>query len=133
MSQYGPDTGIIELFHRGDHLRSIEWYFTVPFAWVKVSHTSGVLSRSQPEQRLEVSIDQDAVRDTFFRNRPASGFSESGGIIAIEGPHFQRSSSGDVSFKHKHFGTRSESGSIALRPCNTARESEDEAKAAWVE
>ncbi|KAL4864030.1 hypothetical protein BDV12DRAFT_206054 [Aspergillus spectabilis] len=146
LDPYGPETRLIELFHRGDHRKNI-------------SKTSGTLSKNQPDDRLEVSIDWSAVPTDFhetvevriewgspyfdiihipIRNlrvpEDFTGFPESGGFVSIEGPHFQRSSEGDVAFKHiENLGTRSKSGSIALRPYTLSRKSEDTAKEAWVE
>ncbi|KAE8325669.1 hypothetical protein BDV39DRAFT_216357 [Aspergillus sergii] len=135
MDPYGPESRLIELFHR-------------------------TLSKEHPEERLEVSIDWSTVPSNFtetiqlrvewepspyfdlihipIRNYrvPADfiGFAESGGFVSIEGPHFQRSSSDIVSFKHmQYLGSRSRSGSVALRPYTQGRESEEHAKAAWVE
>ncbi|OLN96223.1 hypothetical protein CCHL11_04494 [Colletotrichum chlorophyti] len=67
------------------------------------------------------------------------GFPETAGLISIEGPHFQRASldSGNengVAFSQINgLGSRSLSGSVALRPFTAARLSEETAKAAWVE
>lgn len=64
------------------------------------------------------------------------GFPETAGFIAIESPHFQRQSTDEkdaVGFnKVPYLGTRSESGSIALRPYEAARGSAVP-EAAWVE
>ncbi len=55
-----------------------------------------------------------------------TGFPETSGIIAIEAPHFQRKSNGNVTFEHiPYLGTRTDSGSLALRPYKDARVSED--------
>jgi hypothetical protein len=67
-----------------------------------------------------------------------TGFPETAGMVSIEAPHFQRSSvnssagNGTLKFEKAPFlGSRSESGSIALRPFKVAREGG--AAAAWVE
>ena len=161
MDPYGPESRLIELFHRGDYRKPFTWSISTPYSWVYVSQTSGTLSKEHPEERLEVSIDWPAVPSNFtetiqlrvewepsppyfdlihipIRNHRVptdfTGFPESGGFISIEGPHFQRSSSDTVSFSHiPYLGSRSLSGSIALRPYIQARESEEDAKAAWVE
>lgn len=69
-----------------------------------------------------------------------SGFPETSGYISIESPHFQRSSprlsdsSQQVNFAHIPFlGTRSESGSLALRPYTPSRASLNASTAAYVE
>lgn len=56
------------------------------------------------------------------------GFPETAGYVSIESPHFQRSSfrngtkSNKISFAHiPYLGTRTESGSIAIRPFHAAR------------
>lgn len=71
-----------------------------------------------------------------------AGFPESAGYISIEAPHFSvQSNTGDsrqstnstdpVAFAHiPNLGTRSESGSVALRPFLAARKSVEQAKAA---
>ncbi|KAL1799266.1 hypothetical protein ACET3X_003303 [Alternaria dauci] len=70
------------------------------------------------------------------------GFPETAGYISIESPHFQRSSSSlnnettrdAVAFAHvPYLGTRTESGSIALRPFHAARASLIGSKSAYVE
>ncbi|KAE8365064.1 hypothetical protein BDV27DRAFT_144764 [Aspergillus caelatus] len=136
MDPYGPNSRLIELFHR-------------------------ILSKEHPEEYLEVSIDWTAVPTNFtetiqlrvewepsppyfdlihipIRNHRVptnfTGFPESGSFVSIEGQHFQRFSSDTVSFKHiPYLGSRARSGSIALRPYMQARESEENAKSAWVE
>ncbi|KAF6784595.1 hypothetical protein CSOJ01_15734 [Colletotrichum sojae] len=160
MEPHGPEVRVFELFHRGDHRRSIGWSIEVPHPWVKVSQTSGDVSQDKPDQRIEVSVDWASVPEGFnetvrirvdwepepyfdyvhvpIKNvRPPDdfvGFPETAGVISIEGPHFQRSSDGEVAFSHiPGLGSRSNSGSIALRPYNAARQSPDAAKAAWVE
>ncbi|GAB1209748.1 hypothetical protein APSETT445_008529 [Aspergillus pseudonomiae] len=113
------------------------------------------------EEHLEVSIDWPAVPTNFtetiqlhvewepsppyfdlihipIRNHRVqtnfTGFPESGGFVSMEGPHSQPSSSDTVSFKHiPYLGSRARSGSIALRLYMQARESEEDAKSAWVE
>uniref|UniRef100_A0A8H7TLH7 Gylcosyl hydrolase 115 C-terminal domain-containing protein n=1 Tax=Bionectria ochroleuca TaxID=29856 RepID=A0A8H7TLH7_BIOOC len=77
-----------------------------------------------------------------------SGFPEVNNVISIEAPHFQRSSSGKppsnssssaseedgVGFKIiPHLGTRSESGSLALRPFQAARDDSSATQQAWVD
>lgn len=97
-------------------------------------------------ETIEIGIKATPAEYPYFdlirvpvHNRPApsgfEGFPETAGFISIESPHFQRKSDGDdaVSFSTIPFlGTRSESGSVALRPYDAARE-EDAAKEAWVE
>ncbi|RMZ48543.1 hypothetical protein CA14_009459 [Aspergillus flavus] len=105
MDPYGPESRLIELFH--------------------------------PTGRMEPSPYFDLIHIPIRNHRVPSdftGFPESGGFVSLEGPHFQRSSSHAVSFKHiQYLGSRSRSGSIALRPYMQARESEEDAKDAWVE
>ncbi|KAM0547258.1 hypothetical protein ACHAPJ_010520 [Fusarium lateritium] len=160
MDRYGPQTRHIDLFHRGDYRTDIQWSCNTSDPWIKVSPTSGTLSKDQPEQRLNVSIDWSQVPPDFenstsirvewdsgsyfdlvsmpVRNKQAPkefiGFPEASNYISIEGPHFQRSSKGHVTFKPlEYLGTRSESGSIALRPYNAARKSSNVTQAAWVD
>lgn len=161
MDPYGPNMRTVEIFHRGDHRTPIEWSLEIPHSWIVISQSSGVVSHDQPEQRLNISIDWPAVPDEFretvdirvnFNTSPTfdlirlpifnfevpsnfHGFPETAGMISIEAPHFQRFSDGqDVSFEHiPHLGSRTETGSVALRPYLAARESLSNAKAAWVE
>lgn len=112
------------------------------------------------EQRVNISIDWSAVTEDMDEDIgvrinynhspyfdlihlpitnhrvPAGfvGFPETSGIISIEAPHFQRKSKGNVTFEHiPYLGTRTESGSLALRPYKGARVSEDVARATWAE
>ncbi|KAB8259880.1 hypothetical protein BDV32DRAFT_150082 [Aspergillus pseudonomiae] len=161
MDPYGPKSRLIELFHRGDHRKPLKWSISTPYSWVQISQTSGILSKEHPEEHLEVSIDWPAVPTNFtetiqlhvecqpsppyfdlihipIRNHRVptnfTGFPESGGFVSMEGPHFQRSSSDTVSFKHiPYLGSRARSGSVALRPYVQARESEEGAKSALAE
>lgn len=83
----------------------------------------------------------DQIRVPVQNFRPgtgAFGFPETAGYISIEGPHFQRaqpaSSSESIHFEViPHLGSRTESGSIALRPFSAARASISSATAASVE
>ncbi|KAF5016800.1 hypothetical protein F66182_11397, partial [Fusarium sp. NRRL 66182] len=160
MDPYGPKTRHIDLFHRGDYRTDVQWSCNASAAWIKVTPTSGTLSRDQYEQRLNVTIDWAQVPDSLekrenvriewdsgsyfdlvslpVRNKRVpedfAGFPEATNYISIDSPHFQRSSSGNVTFKHiEHLGTRSKSGSIAIRPFTAARESASVAQAAWVD
>ncbi|KAL4793951.1 hypothetical protein BDV19DRAFT_399786 [Aspergillus venezuelensis] len=165
MHPYGPATRLIELFHRGDHRKEIHWRIENLYSWVLVGKQSGILSKDYPEERLEVSIDWDAVPVNFsdtvslrvewdpsppyfdliyipVRNIHVPdgfiGFPESAGFVSIEAPHYQRSSASQdndkISFKHiEHLGTRSRSGSLALRPYAASREYPEAAKSVWVE
>ncbi|GME45216.1 hypothetical protein GTA08_BOTSDO03379 [Neofusicoccum parvum] len=159
MDRYGPSLRKVDLFHRGDYRVPVEWSVEVPHSWITVSPESGSVSDNQPEQRLNVSINWPSVPPNFhdvvnvrvnFDTSPFfdlirvpvngwtapddfRGFPEAAGAISIEAPHFQRSSEGTVSFHHIPFlGTRTASGSIALRPFQTAREASG-SEAAWVE
>lgn len=177
MDPYGAGAAgrTVELFHRGDYRKSIAWSVEPAEDWVKVEPRSGVVDGERPEQRLNISIDWAAVPESFddvvdvrvdfdtspgmdlirvpVVNRPAlpdgfHGFPETGeGVVAIEAPHFQRSSSSSnssssdetaeddvVSFRPiPHLGTRTTSGSLALRPFLSARASPAAAQAAWVD
>ncbi|CAH0049670.1 unnamed protein product [Clonostachys solani] len=74
-----------------------------------------------------------------------SGFPEVNNVISIEAPHFQRSSGTPPSNSSSasedgvgfeiipHLGTRSESGSLALRPFQAAREDGSVTQQAWVD
>ncbi|KAI0965270.1 hypothetical protein F4678DRAFT_453270 [Xylaria arbuscula] len=157
---YGKVTWTVDLFHRGDYRIPIEWEVDIPFDWIHFSPSSGALSMNQSEQRLHISIDWTAVPDDFNEdigvrinyNHPPwfdlihlpivnykapddfVGFPETSGIISIEAPHFQRKSDGNVTFEHiPYLGTRTDSGSLAIRPYKDARVSEDVAKDTWVE
>lgn len=159
MEPHGPKTRFIELFHRGDHRKSVEWALEAPYPWVKLSKTSGALSSDEPQQRVDVSIEWDDVPSHFnetvqitvsWKPEPYfdvvhlpvrkveipsdfEGFPETDGLVSIEAPHFQRSSDGDTAFAHTpSLGSRSESGSVALRPF-TPGNSSDEFTNAWVE
>ncbi|EKG17507.1 hypothetical protein MPH_05244 [Macrophomina phaseolina MS6] len=159
MDRYGPAVRTVDLFHRGDHRVPVEWSIETPFDWITVAPQSGSVSDSQPEQRLNISINWPAVAANFndevairvnFNTTPYfdlirvpingysapadfHGFPETASYISIEAPHYQRSSDSEVAFQQiPYLGTRTTSGSIALRPYQTARHASD-AKAAWVE
>ncbi|KAF9641027.1 hypothetical protein BFW01_g12833 [Lasiodiplodia theobromae] len=174
MDPYGAAVRTVELFHRGDYRKSIAWAVEPEYDWVKVEPRSGVVDGDGPEQRLNVSVDWNAVPEGFdgvvdvrvdfdtspwmdlirvpVVNRPAlpddfRGFPETGeGVVAIEAPHFQRSSSSSSSSSSEaadddvvafrpipHLGTRTASGSLALRPYLAARASPAAAQDAWVD
>ncbi|KAI3317169.1 glycoside hydrolase family 115 protein [Xylariaceae sp. AK1471] len=160
MDPYGTGIWTVDLFHRGDYRIPIEWAVDLPYAWITFAPSSGTLSMTQLEQRVNVSIDWPAVPEDMNEtigvrinyntspwfdlihvpivNHKAPdgfvGFPETSGIISIEAPHFQRQSEGNVTFSHiPYLGTRTNSGSLALRPYKSARVSEDVAKNSWVE
>ncbi|KAI1751614.1 hypothetical protein F4782DRAFT_504612 [Xylaria castorea] len=160
MDPYGKGTWTVDLFHRGDYRIPIEWEVDIPYDWIIFTPSSGELSMNQLEQRVNVSIDWSAVPENMNQNigvrinynhspffdlihlpimnyrvsEDFVGFPETSGIISIEASHFQRKSEGSVAFEHiPYLGTRTNSGSLALRPYKEARVSEDVAKDAWVE
>ncbi|RYC65657.1 hypothetical protein CHU98_g515 [Xylaria longipes] len=160
MDPYGKGTWMVDLFHRGDYRIPIEWEVDVPYDWITFTPSTGALSMNQLEQRVNVSIDWSAVPENLSEtlgirinyNHPPwfdlihlpimnhrvpddfVGFPETSGIISIEAPHFQRKSEGNVTFEHiPYLGTRTNSGSLALRPYKEARVSEDVARDTWVE
>ncbi|KAI1272248.1 hypothetical protein F5Y07DRAFT_412788 [Xylaria sp. FL0933] len=160
LDPYGKGTWTVDLFHRGDYRIPIEWEVDIPYDWIHFNPSSGALSMDQSEQRINVSIDWAAVPDGINENIGVRinydhppwfdlihlpivnykapddfvGFPETSGIVSIEAPHFQRKSNGDVTFEHiPYLGTRTNSGSLALRPYKEARVSEDVAKDAWAE
>ncbi|KAJ2989814.1 hypothetical protein NUW58_g3275 [Xylaria curta] len=157
---YGKGTWTVDLFHRGDYRIPIEWEVDIPYDWIRFTPSSGTISMNQLEQGVNISIDWSAVpNDTDekvgvrinYNHSPwfdlihlpimnhkvpdgFIGFPETSGIISIEAPHFQRRSEGNVTFEHiPYLGTRTDSGSLALRPYKEARVSEDVARDTWVE
>ncbi|KAI0449445.1 hypothetical protein F5B21DRAFT_520249 [Xylaria acuta] len=160
MDPYGKGTWTVDLFHRGDYRIAIEWEVDIPYDWITFTPSSGALSMSQLEQRINVSINWSAVPGNMNENigvrinynaSPSFdlihlpimnhrvpddfvGFPETSGIVSIEAPHFQRKSEGNVTFEHiPYLGTRTNSGSLALRPYKEARVSEGVARDTWVE
>ena len=162
MDPYGPRTRSVDLFMRGDYRVPLQWSLEKPpVDWLSITPSNGTLSRDQMDQRLNVSIDwtkvpegfnkiisvgitsspspypyYDLIRIPVVNNKLPSdfkGFPETAGAVSIEGPHFQRSSTGAVQFeKIPYLGSRTESGSLGLRPFNAAREN-GTATASWVE
>ncbi|KAL4913333.1 hypothetical protein BDW62DRAFT_220787 [Aspergillus aurantiobrunneus] len=160
MDPYGPSRRI-ELFHRGDHRVPISYLLDIPYDWITISSTSGTLTRDNPEEPLEVSINWSNVPGDFneevvigvhydtlpkydnfvipVQNLPAPpssfhGFPVTDGHISIEAAHHQRASNGTVSFTAlPYLGTRTESGAIALRPYKAARNTTSGAQAATAE
>ncbi|KAI0532333.1 hypothetical protein GGR58DRAFT_517801 [Xylaria digitata] len=157
---YGKGTWTVDLFHRGDYRIPIEWEVDIPYDWITFTPSSGALSMNQSEQRVNISIDWSAVPEDLDENVGVRinydhspwfdlihlpvvnhkvpdgfvGFPETSGIISIEAPHFQRKSEGNITFQHiPYLGTRTDSGSLALRPYKGARVSEDVARDAWAE
>ncbi len=130
MDPYGKGVWHADLFHRGDYRIPIEWGLEIPYEWIRITPSSGTVSGTHPEQRLNISVDWDAVPADFnaevgvrinFNTRPFfdlirlpivnyrapddfAGFPEASGMISIEAPHYQRVSTpsdGDgVGFKH---------------------------------
>ncbi|TGJ86992.1 hypothetical protein E0Z10_g1737 [Xylaria hypoxylon] len=160
VDSYGKGIWTVDLFHRGDYRIPIEWEVDLPYDWIIFTPSSGALSMNRPEQRINISIDWSAVPENMNENIGISinynhspwfdlihlpvmnykvpddfvGFPETSGIISIEAPHFQRKSEGNVTFQHiPYLGTRTDSGSLALRPYKDARVLEDAAKGAWAE
>lgn len=160
INRYGPNYRVIEIFHRDDHRVPVNWTLEIPEPWLKIEPASGTVSGDVPQQELHVSIDWpeapsdfnstlnvtirydtipyfDIIRipvDTRSVPLDFTGFPESARIVSIEAPHFQRASSGDVTFeKTPHLGSRSESGSLALRPYVEARSLDTNATLPWVE
>ncbi|CAJ2506497.1 Uu.00g006270.m01.CDS01 [Anthostomella pinea] len=160
MDPYGKGIWQIDLFHRGDYRVPIEWEVDIPFDWITVSPSSGIVSMEQLEQRLNISVDWSAVPANMdeeidmrinFNTPPwfdlirlpimnyrvpddFTGFPETSGLISIESPHCQRKSTGNVTFEHiPQLGTRTNSGSLALRPYSEARVSAEVAQDAWVD
>lgn len=169
MNPYGPSVRTVDLFMRGDYRVPLNWTLDgIPVDWVSITPRSGVLSKDQYEQRLNVTIDWTKVPENYngtinvgLRSTPAPypyfdlirvpvqnqrvpggfvGFPETGGYISIESPHFQRSFpmssnyTADVAFAHiPHLGTRSLSGSLALRPYTASRAALNASTFAYVE
>ncbi|KAF1912642.1 hypothetical protein BDU57DRAFT_583107 [Ampelomyces quisqualis] len=169
MNRYGPPVRTVDLFMRGDYRIPLNWTLDkIPVDWLSILPRSGMISRDQNEQRLNVTIDWDQVPEAFngtinvgVRSTPApypyfdyiripvqnqkvptnfTGFPETAGYISIESPHYQRSlprrsnPSPDVAFAHiPYLGTRSESGSLALRPYTASRSSLNTSTSAYAE
>ncbi|KEZ39011.1 hypothetical protein SAPIO_CDS10378 [Scedosporium apiospermum] len=173
MDRFGPRVRYIDLFARGDYRVPIDWELEeIPVDFISISPARGTLNRDKPDERLNVTIDWSLVPDDFddtvnigITSTPSrypyfdliripvvntqvpadfKGFPETAGMIAIEAPHFQRSSA--ITHKKKdeqdptvnfsvfpHLGSRSESGSIGLRPFAEARQVDNAATSAWVE
>lgn len=65
MDPYGPSARIVELFHRGDYRKVVEWSIVTTYAWMDMSKTSGELSIQHPAEHLDVSIDSSNVPTNF--------------------------------------------------------------------
>lgn len=101
------------------------------------------------DETLDMRIDFDTlpsfdlIRLPVLNRRAPSGFNgfpADGGLISIEAPHYQRLSSGGddgnetTKYVHiPHLGSRTDSGSLALRPYKSARADEDAARGTWAE
>ena len=83
----------------------------------------------------------DVIRIPVMHRKVPSGFTsfpESAGYISMEAQHYQRSSSSKTSigetlaFSHiPYLGTRTESGSVALRPFFVSRSSLNASTSTW--
>lgn len=160
LSRYGSPSHFVEIFHRGNHRVPISWNITNDHSWLQVSQMSGQISKEQPMERIQFSVDWDSIPSNFndtvnvtvewdelprfdYIHVPVcafqvptdfSGFPDASGVISIEAPHFQRRSNDSVSFeKIPYLGTRSTSGSVAIRPYKAAREQSFNPNSAWVE
>ncbi|KAK2754419.1 hypothetical protein FQN54_007063 [Arachnomyces sp. PD_36] len=160
LDPYSPKSRWVDLYMRGDYRVPKPWSVKPEYDWISVSPSKGTLSEDVPDQRLSISVNWDAVPEGFddiasvevnstngdyeifsvpVRNiRAPSGFKgypETDGIMSMEGPHFQDSSfSGDVSLTRiPYLGTRSTSGSLALRPFKDAHESPEDCMSSYVE
>jgi hypothetical protein len=169
MNPYGPDIRTVDLFMRGDYRVPLNWTLdTIPVDWLSIVPSSGMLSREQYEQRLNVTIDWSKVPESYngiinvgVRSTPAPypyfdliripvqnqkvtadfvGFPETAGYISIDSPHFQRSSPPASNSTTSvaltpipYLGTRSNSGSLALRPYTASRASLNSSTSAFVE
>ncbi|KAH8589239.1 hypothetical protein B0O99DRAFT_725600 [Bisporella sp. PMI_857] len=133
MDPYGPSR-TVDLFHRGDFRVPIQRVnISIDWASVPSGFSSTVKARLNFDQLPWIDDIQIPVRKYSV---PANfhGFPETSGTISIEAPGFQRSSEGDIGFEHiPYLGTRSQSGSIALRPYKEARSSTSSATSAYVE
>jgi hypothetical protein len=136
MDPYGPEYRTVELFHRGDHRKPIQFRLEIPYDWIEISPSEGRLTRDNSDQRLQVSIDWAKVPSDFnetvpigvhydtlprydnllipVQNKPAlpadfHGFPETAGYISIEAAHFQRANNAtgpDADIVTIHFETQ---------------------------
>jgi hypothetical protein len=122
-----------------------EQRLNVTIDWVKVpdnyNGTVNIGVRSQPAPYpyydvIRIPVQNQKVATNF------KGFPETAGYISIESPHFQRSSAsasksatnGTIALTHiPYLGTRSTSGSLALRPYTASRASLSSSTSAYVE
>lgn len=163
IDRYGPQIRTAEIYHRGDHRIPINWTVSNEHDWLNVAPVSGQISDMVPQQRVNFSVDWDNAPSDYngtvdvtvtwdavpyfdlihvpVRTVEAPsdfhGFPQTGHMISIEAPHFQRQShrsAEDVSFTTlPHLGTRSNSGALALRPYTAAREDSFEPDDTYVE
>lgn len=127
------------------HKDKYEQRLNVTIDWTKVpegyNQTINVGVRSTPAPYPYFDLIRIPVRN---QKVPAGfvGFPETAGYISIEGPHFQRLSpvasnsisNATVAFSRiPYLGTRTESGSLALRPYTVSRASLSSSTAAYAE
>ena len=132
-----PRSGMLSKEHYDQRLNvSIDWS-KVPENY---NSTINVGVRSQPAPYPYFDLIRIQV-ENHKRSPDFAGFPETAGYISIESPHFQRSfppalnsTNTTVAFAHiPHLGTRTESGSIALRPYTAARSSLSSSTSTYVE
>lgn len=160
LDPYSSKSRWVDLYMRGDYRVPKPWSVKPEYDWISVSPSSGTLSKDSPDQRLNVSVDWSQVPEDFnntasvhvnstngdyeifsvpVRNArvPAdfSGYPETDGIISMEAPHFQDSSStGSISLTRiPYLGSRSTSGSLALRPFRDAHDSPRDSMSTYVD
>ncbi|GAB7361482.1 hypothetical protein MBLNU230_g1538t1 [Neophaeotheca triangularis] len=159
-TRYGAESHFVEMFHRGDHRVPHNWTISNDNDWLHLSLMSGQVSREDPQQTVHFSVDWDRVPTDFndtirvradwdavpywdYISIPVfgaavpedfHGFPEANGVVSIEPAHHQRQSSGNISFATiPYLGSRTDSGTLALRPYTPAREDSFEPDSAWVE
>ncbi|KAH8898131.1 hypothetical protein GQ53DRAFT_711240 [Thozetella sp. PMI_491] len=102
MTQYGPHKRWFDIFTRGAIV--IHWKTEVPFDWIHLSTSSGVLVPGEDDARVEISIDWDRVPEQFGQSVSIVILSDEGDYEHVSVPIIKRPAVADLENVHVEAG-----------------------------